>query len=109
MGRGEQRNEGCREVLEPGRGVTGPFCLMERRSRIPEGEVFQEGEAGEAEGKGKGRPLVRPRNHLPRSRNVQGKLSAVSHGGAACVYIWVIGASVCVCVCVCVRERYGVA
>ena len=24
----------------------------------------------------------------------------MSHGGAACVYIWVIGASVCVCVCV---------
>ena len=86
MGRGEQRNEGCQEVLEPGRGVTGPFCLMERRTRIPDGEVFQEGEAGEAEGKRKGRPLVRPRNHLPGSRNVQGKLSAESHGGG-CVSV----------------------
>ena len=59
-GGGEQTNGGCQEGLDLGRGVTGPLCLMGRRSRIPEGEVFQEGEAGKAEGKRKGRPLVRP-------------------------------------------------
>lgn len=79
---------------EKARGAAGSFCRTEGRPRIQGGEVVQEGEAGEADGKKKGRPLVSPRNYLLWSRNAQGKLSAVSRGGGVCVCVCVIG--VCV-------------
>lgn len=57
---------------------------MERRSKDSEGEVFQEGEAGEAEGEGRGAPSEAKKP--PAGAEMSRKLSAVSHGGG-CVSV----------------------
>lgn len=79
---------------EKERGAAGSLCKTEGRPGIQGREMVQAGEAGEADGKKKGRPLVSPRNDLLWSSNAQGKLSAVSSGGGVCVCVCVIG--VCV-------------